>query len=399
MSQTTTVLSPAGQPTPAQGTNAATEEAAEFFVKREDLLEEISHLQGAVNRKCSIPILNNILMHATGHVLFLTATDLDLSIRTSCPAKVVTPGTFTIPARKLYDYLRLLPNGDLSLKVLSNNWIQMRSGRSHTKMVGLPRTNFPTLPLFPRDSSLLLESNILCDLISRTLFAISKEESRYLLNGALLLVRPQGITMVATDGHRMAVCEQSKCKTLPQQEKRLLISRKALVEIGRLLAQSPPEHIQLADNDSTLFFVIGRRLLTARQLTGRFPAYEGVLPRDNNHQILVGRDELTSSIMRVAQFADERSNAIRVRLQNDELKLSSSTVETGESEDILPISYKGDPLTIGFNSQYLLDFLKVAGTERLRIEFKSAQTAVEFKPEDPAAVDIGYRYVVMPTRI
>ncbi len=389
---------PTAQTTPAQGANAPAEEAAEFFVKREDLFEEISQLQGAISRKCSIPILNNILMQATGQALFLTATDLDLSIRTSCPAKVVKPGAFTIPARKLYDYLRLLPNGDVSLKVLSNNWIQMRSGRSHTKIVGLPHTNFPTLPLFPRDSSLVVDSEVLRDLISRTLFAISKEESRYLLNGALLLIRPQGITMVATDGHRMAVCEHRKCRTLPQTEKRFLIPRKALIELGTLLAQSSPEHTQLADSDSTLFFVIGKRLLTARLLTGRFPEYEGVLPRDNNHQILVGRDELTSSIMRVAQFADERSNAIRLRLQNDELKLSSSTVETGESEDILPISYQGDPVTIGFNSQYLLDFLKVAGTERLRIEFKSGQTAVEFKPERLAESDSSYRYIVMPTR-
>jgi DNA polymerase-3 subunit beta len=244
----------------------------------------------------------------------------------------------------------------------------------------------------------MIDADVLRDLISRTAFAISKEETRYTLNGALLLLKPQGITMVTTDGHRMALCEHSKPTSLAVQEKRILIPRKALIEIGALLTTSPPQHIQLADNDSTLFFVIGKRLLTARCLAGRFPDYAAVLPRDNNQFVVIGRDELCSSILRVAQFADERSNAIRVRLEKNELKLSSSTVESGESEDILPTSYNGDPTSIGFNSHYLLDFLKVAGSERVRLEFKSSQTAVEFKPDGPDPAGSSYRYIVMPTR-
>lgn len=396
MSQTS--APPPSAPVPAEAT-ASEDQAAEFVVSRNDLFSEIGHLQGAISRKSTIPILSNILMQAKGQVLFLTATDLDLSIRTSCPAKVVTQGAFTIPARKLYDYLRLLPDGEIRIKVLPNNWVQLRSGRSHTKMVGLPKTHFPSLPLFPRDRALMIEADMLRDLVTRTACAISKDESRYTLNGALLLAGPQGITMVTTDGHRMALCEYKKCKSLPTQEKRLLISRNALIEIGALLAQSPPEHVQLADSESTLFFVIGKRLLTARSLAGRFPDYQAVLPRDNNQFVLIGRDELCSSIMRVAQFADERSNAIRLRLEKNELKLSSSTVETGESEDILPTSYSGDPTSIGFNATYLLDFLKVAGADRVRIEFKGSQTAVEFKPEGLATADASYRYIVMPTRI
>jgi DNA polymerase-3 subunit beta len=394
MSETSTATA---SPAPEKANVA--EQTAEFVVKREDLFEEIAQLQGAISRKSTIPILNNILMQVTEQVLFLTATDLDLSIRTSCPARAMTPGAFTIPARKLYDYLRLLPDGEIKAKVLSNNWVQLRSGRSHTKMVGLPRTNFPALPLFPRDSSLLIEADVLRDLIARTAFAISKDESRYTLNGALLLIGPQGVTMVTTDGHRMAVCEHKKCKSLPSQERRLLVSRKALGELGALLAQSPPEHIQIADNDSTHFFVIGKRLLTARSLAGRFPDYQAVLPRDNNRYLLLGRDEMYSSIMRVAQFADGRSNAIRLRLEKDELKLSSSTVETGESEDILSINYSGEPVSIGFNSQYLVDFFKVTGSERVRFEFKNSQSAVEFKPDGADAAEAIYRYVVMPTRV
>lgn len=338
-------------------------------------------------------------MHAAGQVLQLTATDLDLSIRTSCPAKVLKQGAFTVPARKLYDYLRLLPDGEIAVKVLANNWIQLRSGRSHTKMVGLRRTNFPSLPLFPKDAAMKIDANALHNLIARTAFAISREESRYTLSGALLGIKPQGTTMIATDGHRMALVEHTKENPGLTQEVKVLIPRKALLEMNSLLAQSQSEHVHFAENDSTLFFVIGRRLLTSRRLAGAFPNYEAVLPRDNNQSAVIARDELYSSIMRVAQFADERSNAIRLRFERDELKLSSSTVETGESEDILQTRFNGDPTTIGFNSHYLVDFLKVVGAEHVRFEFKSSQTAMEIKPDEPTPNDYKYRYVVMPVRI
>jgi DNA polymerase-3 subunit beta len=384
-------------PTSAHAGDPTTNETAEFVVSRADLLEEIAQLQGAVDRKSTIPILNNILIQVTPQALQLTATDLDLSLRTSCPVKMVKPGAFTIPARKLYDYLRLLPSGDITVKVLANDWVQLRSGRSHTKMVGLPRTNFPSLPLFPRDAVINIEAEVLHHLISQTAFAISKDESRYTLNGALLVLTPQCTRMVATDGHRLALVEHTKPNSAITQEVRVLIPQKALLEVSSLLAASG-EHIHFAESDSTLFFVIGKRLLTSRRLLGTFPNYEAVLPRDNNNVVVVERDELHSSVMRVSQFADERSNAIRLRLGKNELKLTSSTVETGESEDILQTSFNGDPATIGINSHYLLDFLKVVDAERVRLEFKGPQAAIEFKPEDGTTSDYRYRYVVMPVR-
>ena len=151
-------------------------------------------------------------MQTNGQVLLLTATDCEIGLRTSCPARVKKQGAFTIPARKLYDYIRLLPEGDINIKVLANEWVQLRSGRSHTKMVGLAGKNFPVLPLFPRDSAVMLQADILRTLISGTIIAISKEESRYTLNGALLILRPEGAVMVSTDGHRLALLEYPHLK-------------------------------------------------------------------------------------------------------------------------------------------------------------------------------------------
>ena len=211
-----------------------TDEATEFVVSRKELLEELTQIQGAVDRRATVPILSHILLQAAGNVLQLTATDLDISLRSACPAAVKKPGVCTIPGRKLFDYVKLLPDGELTIKTLENNWIQIRSGRSHTKMVALPRRNFPRLPLFPKESAMTLDADVLRNLIAKTIFAISKEESRYTLNGALLVLKPQSIAMVATDGHRLAQVEY-KTPTTPaiqENEIRILIPYKALCRAG-----------------------------------------------------------------------------------------------------------------------------------------------------------------------
>ncbi len=389
-SGTQAVLSAATSNAPMAGTT-------EFIVSRQDLLKELSELQKVVQRKATVPILANILVQATGNVLALTATDLDLSLRTVCPARVKKEGLCAIPAHKLYEYVRLLEGGDVAIRVLDNHWIQIRSGRSHTRMVGLAPESFPKLPLFPSESAIKLESNVLRNLIAKTMFAISSEESRYILNGALLVLKTQGITMVATDGHRMAHAEYGK----PQfaKEARIIVPKKALTQLNALLNSSTIEHIQFAQDDSTLFFAIGNRLLTCRQLSGRFPNYEAVLPRDNKSTAVLPKDELFTAIQRVAQFSDERSNSVRIRLAKHEFKISSSNAETGESEDVVQTSYAGESALMAFNSQYLLEFLKAVESSSVRLEFKDGQSASELRPEDTVPNDCAYRYVVMPLRL
>ena len=352
----------------AVGTEVGT--AMEISVSKNDLLKELTATQGVVERKTTIPILSNFLFEASGDKLSITATDLDLSLRTSCPAKVKKEGSCTIPARKLYDYVKLPGDGDISIKLLENHWVQIRSGRSNTKMVGMARANFPALPLFPAESALQLPAQVLRQLIGRTIFSISNEESRYTLNGALLVLKPESLTMVATDGHRLAHIEHGGTKLPVSGELKVLVPKKAMAELSTLLNSSDAQTVEFAKDESTLFFRIGGRLLTSRQLTGQFPNYEAVLPRENNKFVTIHCDELSAAIQRVAQFADERSNAIRMRVEKNELKISSSNTETGESEDSIETAYTGDPMVIGFNSQYLLEFLKVVGSGDVRFEFR-----------------------------
>jgi DNA polymerase III subunit beta len=371
----------------------------EISVSKSDLLKELTATQGVVERKTTIPILSNFLFEAAGDKLSITATDLDLSLRTACPAKVKKEGSCTVPARKLYDYVKLLGDGDIGLKLLENHWVQIRSGRSNTKMVGMARANFPALPQFPAESAIQLPAQVLRNLIAKTIFSISNEESRYTLNGALMVLKPESIVMVATDGHRLAHIEHTNSKVAVSGELKVLVPKKAMAELSMLLNSTDVDTVDFARDESTLFFRIGGRLLTSRQLTGQFPNFEAVLPRDNNKAVAVHCDELSAAIQRVAQFADERSNAIRMRVEKGELKISSSNTETGESEDSLETAYNGDPMVIGFNSQYLLEFLKVVGAGDVRFEFKDAQSAGQLRPDEAPDSEYKYRYIVMPMRI
>src|SRR2546430_2712987 len=381
------------------GAGAEAQGAMEIVVSKSDLQKELTATQGVVERETTIPILSNFLFEAGGDKLSITATDLDLSLRTSCPAKVKKEGSCTIPARKLYDYVKLLADGDISIKLLENHWVQIRSGRSNTKMVGMARANFPALPLFPVESALQLPAQVLRQLIAKTIFSISNEESRYTLNGALMVLKPESITMVATDGHRLAHIEHNNSKLPVSGEMKILVPKKAMAELNTLLGSADAQIAEFGKDESTLFFRIGGRLLTSRQLTGQFPNYEAVLPRDNNKFVSVHCDELSAAIQRVAQFADERSNAIRMRVEKNELKVSSSNTETGESEDSIEVAFTGDPMVIGFNSQYLLEFLKVVGAGDVRFEFKDSQTAGQLRPDEAADSEYRYRYIVMPMRI
>jgi len=369
----------------------------EITVSKFELLRELTATQGVVERKTTIPILSNYLFEAAGDKLSLTATDLDLSLRTSCNAKVKKDGACTIPARKLYDYVKLLPDADITIRLLENHWVSIRCGRSNTKMVGMARSNFPSLPVFPSAGVIKIPAAVLRSMIAKTGFAIASEESRYTLNGALMVLKPESITMVATDGHRLAHVERAGEKFEGVSgEMKTLIPKKAMDELKSLL-DSDVETIDFAKDESTLFFRVGPRLLTSRQLTGQFPNYEAVLPKDISKSIALHGEELGAAIARVAQFADERSRAVRLRLEKGELKISASSTETGESEDSIEVAYDGEPMAIGFNAQYLMDFIKATGSCEVKLELKDAQSAGQLRPAE--GEDYKYRYIVMPMRI
>ena len=370
----------------------------EFSVSKSDLVRELNLSQGVVEKKTTIPILSNVLVEASGDRVVLTATDLELGIRCACPAKVNTPGAGTIPAKRLLDYVRLLPDAELKVKLLDNQWASLLCGRSRTRIAGMSRESFPEFPPMPEKIA-DLPVPALASMIGKTIFSISMEESRFTLNGALLLLKSDGMIMVATDGHRLAMVEYSL--PLPQiaGSYRALLPRKAMGEILKLAGEAGADAtIAFSGDDNHLFFELGDRLLMSRKLTGNFPDFERVLPKDQPHQITLAKDEFKAAIERVAQFADERSRAIRLRLSPGEAKVHSSISETGESEESLAVEYDGEAMEIGFNAQYLLDFLRAVPQSDIFLRFKDPNSAGELRPGGDA-VDYKYRYVVMPMRI
>lgn len=371
-----------------------TESAMEFTVKQSDLVCELAIARGAVEKKTTLPILANVLVEAAGDLITLTATDLELSIRCQCPARVKREGSWTMPARKLLDYLKLLPDGDVACKVGDGQWASFVSGRSRMRLAGMSRESFPEMPAVP-DPVGEIPSGALAIMVSRTLMAISREESRFTLNGALLVLRADGLAMVTTDGHRLAFALCGNGGAMPEGF-RMLIPHKALIELSHLCAEAgATAPVSVASDENHLFFEVAGRVLTARKLSGNFPDYERVLPQDAPHRASMTRQDLSAALARSMQFADETSHAVRVQFAADGVKVISASVETGESEEGLDCEYGGPDLEIGFNGSYLQDFLRGVTTDQVEMWLTDAKSAGELRP----AGDPGYRYVVMPMRV
>jgi DNA polymerase III subunit beta len=369
----------------------------EFAVSKSDLVKELGLTQGVVEKKTTIPILSNILVETDSDKVWLTATDLELGIKCACPARVKKEGAGTIPARRLLDYVRLLPDSEVQVKLGENQWASLVCGRSRTRIAGMSRESFPELPPMP-ESVAEIPLNILSQMIASTIFAISAEESRFTLNGALLILKDTGLVMVSTDGHRLALVEKKVELPGLKEPFRALLPKKAMSEIQKLASDDSTKPVQFSGNDNHLFFQIDQRTLLSRRLTGNFPDYERVLPKEHPHILVIQKDEFKSAIERVAQFADERSRAIRLQILNGELKVHSSISETGESEETIPVDYSGPDVEVGFNAQYLLDFLRNAEGSEIEFHFKDANSAGELRPHGGSAETV-YRYVVMPMRI
>src|ERR1700745_963032 len=379
------------------GTVREESQAMEFSVSKSALLNELTTTQGVVERKTTIPILSNLLVEAREGRVTITATDLELSVRTSCEARVKKEGAGTIPAKKLLELVRLLPEGEIKFKLLDNHWVEIVSDRKKYKLVGMAKENFPALPTMPH-TLVRIPATLLEGLISKTKFAISMEESRYTLNGGLLILRPDTLSMVATDGHRLALAETDHKLTGLNGEVKVLIPKKAMDEVEKLSRSAGSDaRIEFAKDESNLFFQVVHRLLISRILTGQFPNYEAVLPRDNNKNVVLERAELSDAVRRVSQLADQRSHAVKLAVSKEGIEISASSPEYGEAKETIEKDYQGDAISIGFNSSYVLDFLAAAAEGPISIELKDEQSAGQMRPL--ADESYRYRYIIMPMRI
>jgi DNA polymerase-3 subunit beta len=366
----------------------------EIIVRKADLVKELHLVQGIVERKNSIPILSNVLVDADEGRLRISATDLDVSIRCGCPAQVRVKGAITLAAKKLYEIARSLPDGDIHIKVLPDSWATVECERITFKMAGLPKEDFPALPDVAGKGGIEVPGPVLRELISRTSFAITGEDARYYLTGALLLFESDGLAMVTTDGHRLSYARRATPLKVSDAQ-RLLVPRKAIQELARLLDLG--ESVTFRQGDNHLLFSVGDRLLASKTIEGQFPAFEKVIAFAGDKVVTLGRDHFATAIRRVSLLSSERSRAIRVTLSSGKLDLAASSPDVGEARESLLTEYAGDSVDIAFNAQYLLDFLAAAGTETIALMLKNAESQGLLRPSGDSETD--YRYIVMPMRL
>jgi DNA polymerase-3 subunit beta len=372
----------------------------ELVVQKGPLLRELQLFQGIVERKTTIPVLANVLLEAEGAAVRLLATDLEVALESRCDAAVAKPGAVTVPAKKLYEIVRALPDTELRIEEPAKGSVKLTAERFDSRMQTLPREDFPALPEVPDEGAALLSRAALKEMVTKTQFAITGEDTRYFLNGALFVLRRDAMSMVATDGHRLALVtvprEPAQGERLEGEETRAIWPRKTLHELTRLLAESQDD-VRYQWGDNHLFYQVGGRVLISRKIEGQFPAYERVIPKHNDKRIEFDSERLASAIRRVALLSNERSRAVKFSVGRGAVEISSSNPDLGEARETLPADYAGPTAEICFNAQYLLDFLGVVETDAVTLEFRDEVSQALMRPVGAAGYD--YLYVIMPMRI
>lgn len=370
----------------------------ELVVRKTDLLRELQLFQGIVERKTTIAILANVLLEAAGDEVRFLATDLEVGLRSRCPASISKPGRVTVPAKKLYDIVKALPETDVRVRE-EKSGVRVAADRFDSRLQTLPLDDFPTLPENTGVGAVTLRGGLVRDMIEKIQFAMTSEDTRYYLNGALFVLRGTEVSLVATDGHRLALVttrQPADGTATPVEESRVILPRKTVWELGRLLAESDGE-LRYERGENHLFFSTGTRVLISRMIEGQFPAYERVLPKGNNRLVEFERERITNAIRRVALLSNERSRAIKFEIEKGKVEVSSNSTEFGEAREALTVDYDGDPLQICFNAQYIQDFLNAVKTDAVIMELKDEVSQAVLKPA--GTLDYEYTYVLMPMRV
>jgi len=368
----------------------------ELVVRKNDLLRELQLFQGIVERKNTIPILANVLMEAKGDQISFLATDLEVGLRSKCAGTVTKPGALTLPAKKFYEIVKSLPETDIRIAE-DKGGVKIAADRFDSRMQTLPREDFPTLPESGGTPTASLERNAVKEMVAKTQFAITGEDTRYFLNGALFVLKPDEMSLVATDGHRLALVSVTRDGGKSgSAESKAILPKKTLGELGRLLSEGEGD-IGYERGENHLFFQVGERMLISRMIDGQFPAYERVIPKGNDKHIEFERDRLTNAVKRVALMSNERSRAIKFQIEKGRVDITSSSPDLGEAHEELPVDYAGGSMQICFNAQYVLDFLAAVSTDIVSIDLKDEVSQAVVKPVGAEGYD--YTYVIMPMRV
>jgi DNA polymerase III subunit beta len=363
----------------------------EIRLNRNEFLAELAPMQGIVERRTTIPVLSHLLLSAANDRLSLAATDLDVSLTSWVEAEVKKEGAIAVGAKKFVEIIRALQGEQVKL-VLDERALTITAGSSRFKIHGLPAVDFPTLPDVSKETAVQIPFTRLRKMVAKVLFAVSSEESRFQLNGALFKPKDKALELVATDGHRLALVEDDIDGV--KEGDGVLVPRKALQELQRFEGDGD---LAFRRGEHHLSFRLGKRELICRILEGTFPDYERVIAKDNDKQAVFDRKPLADAVQRVALLTGDRARAVRLQFSPDQMVISAANPDLGEAVEEVACNYDGPELRLGINPDYLTQFLAAVETERIRLELKDENTQCVGYPQD--GPDTRYLCVIMPMRI
>jgi len=371
----------------------------QFTIEKDVFLKGLAKVQGIVEKRNTIPILANVLIEATDSGIQLTATDLEVGMQASYPAKIKSPGKVTVSAKKLFEIIKELPEGEVSFIAKENCWIEIRCGKALFNIVGLSAEEFPYFPQPGQKQFVNIPGQVISDLLDKTIFSMSSDESKYNLNGiffqALNLDGRQILRLVATDGHRLALVQRDlDVSGISELNKGVIFPKKGIFELKKI-AEEGDGDIELGFLDNNAMIKKNQTVVIMRLVDGEFPDYNRVIPQESDHQATVACQPLFHALRRMAILSSEKSRGVKLLLRQGNLDISSSNPELGDAREDLDIDYAGQEISIGFNARYLLDILQAQKQEQVILQIRDNMSPGLITPGD----DKDYLAVIMPMRL
>ena len=359
-------------------------------VSKEKLLEGLQTVQNVVSTRTTLPILSNVLLEAADGQLRLTTTDLDVGVRGSIEAVIEKPGAATLPARRLFSIIHALPSAEILLEVDSKSVASIRCGPSFFKILGLPQEEFPPLPKFEGAKTFTLRQKDLKDGLRKTAYAISTDETRYVLNGILLSFKDNKLTLVATDGRRLALVD-IELEFPRSHEVDIILPPKAVTELARLVSEEGDVKMSVSENQ--VAFEVDGTFLVSKLIEGNYPNYRQVIPPEAKERITLERESFLNTVHRVSLLSSEKSNSVKLVFSKNNIDIMANTPEVGEARESLPVNYKGREFSIAFNPEFLMAPLRNLPTEEVFLDLIDEMSPGVIKVQSP------FLYVLMPMRI
>ena len=364
-------------------------------IAKEQIINGLQSVQNVVSTRTTLPILSNVLLKAEGEKLELTATDLDVTIACAVEAKIKKPGASTVPVKRLFGIVRELNNSEIDLEVDDKNVCSIRSGPSFYKINGLGADELPPLPKFKEDKKVVLPQETVRGMMKKTSFAISTDESRYVLNGIYISLKDHKMTMVATDGRRLALVDE-EVDVSEKSQGEFIVPSKTVNELNRLLQEKGEIEIRFAENQASFTLKDEKGssiLIVSKLIEGNYPNYRQVIPAETKERVSLVREEFLHALRRAEIMTSEKSNSVKLSFAKNKLEITANSPEVGEAKESLAVNYKGGDMAIAFNPKYMIDPLNALPNDEVFLELIDELSPGVLKINGP------FLYVVMPMRL